>query len=175
MRCFGVLLGYLVFLFCGARARWPPFFAGPENVHLATCCIHTVPLPCCRAIRNKNSLNSCAIYARNPLARGPNEHIFGPPSSCKSDFDFHTLFTPPSPPPIASLQQLPALFQRFPSSVPPPLRILEKVDICFPMTMPSWSTFACGTIVQYIVHKGQRHIGQSRPSHHPPPPLFTYR
>lgn len=31
--------------------------------------------------------------------------------------------------------------------------------------MPSWSTFACGTIVQYIVHKGQRHIGQSRPSH----------
>ena len=42
-----------------------------------------------------------------------------PPSSCKSDFDFHTLFTPLTPP-IASLQQLPALFQRFPSSVPPP-------------------------------------------------------
>ena len=36
-----------------------------------------------------------------------------PPSSCKSDFHFRTLFTPSL---IASLQQLFALFQRFPSS-----------------------------------------------------------
>ena len=119
-----MLLGYLVFFFVGPGLADPFFFVGPENVHLATCCIHTVTLLCCRAICNEISLNSCAIYARNPPARGPNEHIFGPhkkgPLPPANPILIFTRCLPPPPPPIASLQQLPALFQRFPSSVPPP-------------------------------------------------------
>ena len=73
-------LFFLFFLFfCGAQSsRTIFFFVGPENVPLATCCIHTLTPLCCRAICNEISLKPCAIYARNPPAKGPNEHIFGP-------------------------------------------------------------------------------------------------
>ena len=53
-----------------------------------------------------------------PCGKGAQRtHVQAPqnwsPSSCKSDFHFHTRFTPSL---IASLQQLSALFQRFPLS-----------------------------------------------------------
>ena len=63
------------------------------------------------------------LFAHETLRpEGPTNTFSGPtkiaPSSCKSDIHFHTLFTPPPTltPPIVSLQELPALFQRFPSS-----------------------------------------------------------
>ena len=93
------------------------FFVGPENVPLATCSIYPLTLLCCRAIYNKNYLNSYAICARNPGMGTQRTHFRAPqswsPSSCKSDLHFHTCFTPSL---IASLQQLFALFLRFPSS-----------------------------------------------------------
>ena len=115
------------------------FFVGPEN---APCFIYPLTLLCCRAICNKNDLNSYAICVRNPAARGPNEHIFGPhkngplpPANLISIFT-HSLIPPSPSRPIALLQQLPALFQRFPSS-----HELNILTICCSNPMRShWKT-----------------------------------
>ena len=104
----------------GPELAGPFFWWGP----ILTCCIYTIRLLCCRAICNKSySISILMLFAHETLRpEGPTNTFSGPtkiaPSSCKSDIHFHTLFTPPPTltPPIVSLQELPALFQRFPSS-----------------------------------------------------------
>ena len=118
-------VGLSGFLFCGARARWPLFFCGARKCALSNLLHSHSNAPLLQGHLQRNFSQFLRYLRTKPSGeRAPTNTFSGPikkaPFLLQIRFWFSHAVYPPHPPPIASLQQLPALFQRFPSSVPPP-------------------------------------------------------